>query len=142
MSSNATFDAIAPQFAADPRADTFLTLAAQTVDPGVFGNLFEQYVCALAAHMMTKMPSDLNALNAVSAGPITRRQGGDLEVSFGTVNVRYAVADADLASTAYGQMCLRIRESRAARAPFSTDIRCGAPAGWPAGIPWLGGIVT
>ena len=59
MSSSALFNAIAPVYADDPRADTFLTLAAQNNDPSVFGNVFEEAMCWYAASMMWNSPADL-----------------------------------------------------------------------------------
>src|SRR5690606_14233886 len=51
-------NAIAPEFADEPRADLFLTMAAQRIRPSAFGVLYGQAVAYLAAHMLTMSPDD------------------------------------------------------------------------------------
>lgn len=108
---------IAPEFAADPRADLFLTLAASRLHVRTFGNLYVQAVVYLAAHMLTMSPDD-DGDEAASAGPVTGRGTGDLSVNYATARPPTNDVDAELGQTRYGRAFLAIRNTRAYVAPF------------------------
>lgn len=110
-------NAIAPEFADEPRADLFLTLAAQRIRPSAFGALYGQAVAYLAAHMLTMSPDD-GGEGAASAGPVTSRGAGALSIGYGAPGAAASGhVDAALQQTRYGREYLAILRSRAVTAP-------------------------
>jgi hypothetical protein len=106
--------AVAPQYAADPRASTFLALAAGRLSPAFFGEQFVQACAFFAAHMLTMADREVAARAGGAAGAPT---GAITSISTGGVSIGYGSSvmtgdDPDLASTWYGRQFLDIRRGR------------------------------
>jgi len=96
---------LAPEFvSADvdviARQEKFIVWAALQVNRNVFKNDAKADLATilLAAHMLTKSPSDGSG-GGSKVGPITTDKVGDLQISYGSVG---AEVRADLATTTYG----------------------------------------
>jgi hypothetical protein len=107
----------------DDRIDTFLTVAAQRLNPPCFGALFQQATIYLAAHLLLRSPAGGTggaAVGGLGGGPVTSRKTGDEAISFGSpaaATGTVALSDADLLETHYGKQFLAIRDTRACSAP-------------------------
>jgi hypothetical protein len=108
---------------ADDRVETFLTVAAQRLNPPCFGGLFQQATIYLAAHLLLRSPTGGTggvAVGGLGGGPVTSRKTGDEAISFGSpaaATGTVALSDADLVETHYGKQFLAIRDTRACAAP-------------------------
>lgn len=127
MTSLETLEILAPEVFADARASSFLTLAAQRMaGVSVWGDVYVQAVCLLAAHMCTLSPSTaaLAAEAATVAGPMTSRSTGDWSVAYGNAaGSATSMTDAALSRTSYGCSWIELRDSRGARLPRLIQIR-------------------
>ncbi len=116
-----TLEILAPDVYADARASSFLTLAAQRMaSSSVWGDVYVQAVCYLAAHMCTLSPATAAAASeaATVAGPITARSTGDWSVSYGSAGATAtSMTDAALARTNYGCSWMELRDSRGVKLP-------------------------
>ncbi len=111
------FDVFAPALASDSLKDAYLDFAAtQMASATVWGNVYYQAVALLAAHMLTRLPSDPAAsANASEAtGGYTSRSVLTISESRGTAFTAKTAADAELATTRFGLLYMRLRDSRAA----------------------------
>lgn len=111
--------AIAPELATetDERLSTFLELAAQRISARVFGRVYAQAACYLAAHLLT-LANRATQAGVAGAGPVASVGTGGLSVSFGQIATNTATADASLKSTSYGLEFLALRSSRAGTKPM------------------------
>lgn len=109
-----TLKAIAPQYESigDDTLNTYITLAAQRIAPAVFGEVYEQAVAYLAAHMLV-----MNRDRKGASGPVTSERAGEVARSYGFspdyTNSYYG-------ATGYGREFLSLRRSRVDTKPLST----------------------
>lgn len=121
MAVRDTFNLIAPEFENDPNADGMLSLAAERLEPKVFGKQYELATSYLAAHMLAlsrRAQSSGNGGGGV--GPVTGERAGEVSRNYGSVNF----GGQDIAyygSTPYGLEFLNIRRARPGTKPFSTS---------------------
>ena len=111
--------AVAPEFdvgddSEDERLALFLGMATRRLDRSAWGAVYEDAQVYLAAHLLTLSARSSTA--GAGAGAITGMSTGDFSMSFAPVMTRPG-ADAELATTVYGQQFLALRSTRAAGAP-------------------------
>lgn len=118
--------AFAPEFVGDTRIALALSLAAQQMaTSAVWGNVYDQAVAYLAAHLLTSWGplagSGSGGGAGGVAGPVTSESAGDVSRSYGSVGSGVSgglsVSDAMLAATRYGQQYIALRRGRAEGAP-------------------------
>lgn len=114
LTASEYFDLFAPELASDSRKDAFLETAAfQMSSASRWGNVYNQAQALLAAHMLTRSPSDGSQAEVV--GAVTNRSAGNLSVGRAPLAASgLSLTDAELASTRYGADYLRLRNTRAA----------------------------
>lgn len=120
----------APEIAArtDEIGDTdapsfFLSLAAARLTSSTWGNVYQQAVVLLAAHMATLAPATAAAslASATVAGPVTAKSTQDRSESYGSATAGVSgmtLGDAALARTKYGLEFLQLRSTRYVRSPL------------------------
>ena len=96
LTASQIFDAIAPDYASDPRKTTFLTLARTRTNTCIFGDNTEEAVALRAAHMITLASRGSGG----EAGSVSSKREGDLAISYGRNGSTNAVDD--LHQTNYG----------------------------------------
>jgi len=80
------------------RQEQFIVWAALQVNRNVFKTKADLATIMLAAHMLTKFPSDGSSTEK-GVGPVTSDKVGELQINYGAVG---AEVRADLATTVYG----------------------------------------
>lgn len=117
MSGIAKLEAIAPEFTDDPRAETFLEIAASLHTASAWGTaVYETAMAYFAAHLLT-VADQAVAGAAGASGPVTSRSAGDLSETYANAQGSSSAWDALLSTTSYGRMYLYLRGTRAAAAP-------------------------
>jgi hypothetical protein len=115
------FKILAPDAAAltggdDTVIECFLEQAALRLCASAFGQLFEQAVIYLAAHMLLFSPPGGSGM-VDGGGAVTSKKTGDEAISFGAAAAASATTDLSLQKSQYGLEFIAIRDSRSARAP-------------------------
>jgi hypothetical protein len=103
----------------------FITLAASDLDSNYWGTIANYYKAQayLAMHMMVKAGLSSSAGSGGSdggaAGPVTSERAGKIARSYGKPSISggHAAADEDLASTKFGLMFIRLRDTNAHSGP-------------------------
>lgn len=121
----AMLEAFAPEFVGDTRIALALELAAeQMATEAVWGNVYDQAVAYLAAHLLTSWSpaagSGSGSAAGSAAGPVTSESAGDVSRSYGNSTsgvTGLGLSDALLATTSHGRNYLGLRRTRAAGAP-------------------------
>lgn len=98
----------------------WLGLAVQAHNISAWGAVYQQAMVWWAAHHVETIPgTGAGSDDAAAVGPLVSQRDGDLSRSYAPPagSVAATGADADLATTRYGQLYLRLRASRAATSP-------------------------
>jgi len=103
-----TLTLLAPEFDSLDSSvrEGFLTLAADQLQSGAWGSLYQQAVVRLAAHMLTLRQRAQDGSGG--AGPVVSVEAGRQKVAFGAV-VGVLSAEAKLATTSHGIEFLNLR---------------------------------
>lgn len=122
----AMLEAFAPEFVGDSRIALALELAAEQMGTSaIWGNVYDQAVAYLAAHLLTGWSpaagSGSSSAAGGTAGPVTAESAGDVSRSYGSsvsgVAGGVSLSDALLATTSHGRAFLGLRKGRSAGAP-------------------------
>lgn len=122
---------VAPEVNALASADDWLALAEESVPAGPWGTVRSKGIAYLAAHLAWQTDPTLRgaanlASDVFSTGGVTARSAGDLSESYGGGGVSLpsssSLGDAALATTKYGLEFVRLRNSLAARLPFTARV--------------------
>jgi len=132
LSTMQLFRAVAPTLCeeTDDRVGIFLDVAAVRMTPAAWGNVYQQALVYHAAHLLTLSPASAggsgggSSSDGATAGPITKKKAGDLEITYGTASASggssgggTSNAEADFTTTHYGRQLLALRDTRAAGIP-------------------------
>lgn len=121
MSSSLTLlRTLGPELAGvdDAVCNTLLSMAAQRLDPDMWGTLYQQGCVYLALHLLTLRARTAGAAaGSVGSGPATKLKAGDLELGYGAA-VGVLARDAVLATTPYGIEFLALARSLATVGAF------------------------
>ncbi len=102
-----------PEFAAvDPsRITAFIGIAQTSMSAGVWGNAYDSGLAYLTAHLLKKSGPGGGVQGGTStAGPLTQEKVGELQRTYGTVDLGpMSASDSLLTTTAYGMEYLRLR---------------------------------
>ena len=116
-----TFRKIAKEFdhREDDEVDFWIYEAGRAHTAGAWGNVYVMAMCLYAAHNMKmlgldKTDEELEDVTGL-AGPVLARRAGDVSENYGAGGRALQNAgDQELMSTRYGQMYIRLRNTRAA----------------------------
>jgi hypothetical protein len=116
LSPEEIIEAICPELAGSPSLQVYLGMAAESVDRGFFGSLYNHAVAYKAAHLFTLMN---NGTSGDMTGELARLGGGApiASVSEGGLSVSFAHGSGGtdataLGSTRYGKLFLEVLKSR------------------------------
>ena len=100
-----------PEFAQADENQVGLVIseAALEVDSRAWGKFYAAGVLALAAHMLSIESRSLRARAGALPGPMTAKKVGEIQLSYAAPPVN-SMDEAVLASTAYGQRYLHLRQ--------------------------------
>ena len=122
MTTLATLKAVAPELnpgddSADARLNLFLEMAVSRLHARAWGNVYEQAVVYLAAHLIT-LSNRASEDGTAAPGALATITTGDQSRSFASRGApSLSTEDAALATTTYGEQFLALRATRVARAP-------------------------
>jgi hypothetical protein len=121
--SLALFRVLAGEFSAvaDGTVENFLAYAALRIDTGIWGNVYDQALVYLAAHMLKMDPSYGGAYTG-AAGAVIAQKDGDLSRSYAAPPAVSSLTDSYLLRTSYGAQFLALRDSRAEVGPMCLQI--------------------
>ncbi|MDR2952909.1 MAG: DUF4054 domain-containing protein [Treponema sp.] len=107
--------AICPELSGGPSLQVYLGMAAESIDRGFFGSMYNHAVAYKAAHLFTLMDGGSSDIAKLGGGaPITSMSEGALSVSFAQSAGGFTGAgSSDLESTKYGRMLCGIMKGRA-----------------------------
>lgn len=109
MSSSTIFDAICPQYAANPAKATFIAMAEERTSPTSYGDKRSYAVAYRAAHDMTLALAVEFA--GGTTGEVASKKEGDLQISYfkaSAAGSSVSAADAELGMTTYGKRLLAL----------------------------------